>query len=98
MRLIEKEKKMFMRNVDFIKYINSNPIDVEKLKKCNIEKMGGDYYIVLSKENIPKSTCALPLDVDIASQPDIVLIASVNEQGALNIKETEKTKRILKLR
>lgn len=89
---------MFMRNVDFIKYINSNPIDVEKLKKCNIEKMGGDYYIVLSKENIPKSTCALPLDVDIASQPDIVLIASVNEQGALNIKETEKTKRILKLR
>lgn len=98
MRLIEKEKKMFMRNVDFIKYINSNPIDVEKLKKCNIEKMGGDYYIVLSKENIPKSTCALPLDVDIASQPDIVLIASVNEQGALNIKETEKTKRILRLR
>ena len=89
---------MFMRNVDFIKYINSNPIDVEKLKKCNIEKMGGDYYIVLSKENIPKSTCALPLDVDIASQPDIVLIASVNEQGALNIKETEKTKRILRLR
>lgn len=96
MRLIDKEKKMFMRNVDFIKYIHSHPIDVEKLKKCNIEKMGGDYYIVLSKENIPKSTYALPLDVDIESQPDIVLIVSVNEDGTLDIQETGKTKRILK--
>lgn len=94
MRLIDKEKKMFMRNIDFIKYINSNPIDVEKLKKCNIEKMGGDYYIVLSKENIPKSTYALPLDVDIASQPDIVLIISIDEDGTLNIQETGKTQRI----
>lgn len=96
MRLIDKEKKMFMRNIDFIEYINSKPIDVDKLNKCNIEKMGGDYYIVLSKDNIPKSTCALPLDVDIESQPDIVLIVSVNGDGTLDIQETGKTKRILK--
>jgi hypothetical protein len=94
MRLIDKEKKMFMRNIDFIKYINSKPIDVDKLSKCSIEKMDGDYYIVLSKENIPKSTCALPLDVDIASQPDIVLIVRVNEDGTLNIQGTDKTQRI----
>lgn len=96
MRLIDKEKKMFMRNIDFIEYINSKPIDVDKLNKCNIEKMGGDYYIVLSKDNIPKSTCALPLDVDIESQPDIVSIVIVNEDGTLDIQETDKTKRILK--
>lgn len=84
-----------MGNVTLLKHCEKIGVDISKFKKCNIERMGNMYIFVLSKENVPKSTAAVPLDIDIASQPDIVLIMEPDENGKLTFRETDKTIRIL---
>lgn len=87
-------KKLILGNVELLKYCNSACIDVLKLGQCNIERMGHHYVFGLKKENIPISTAGLPLDIDIASQPDVVLIMTVTEEDII-FETTEKTIRIL---
>ena len=58
--------------------------------------MSNHYVFILSKNNVPKSKCAIPLDIDISSRPDIVLIITV-ENGKLTFETTEYTPRILRI-
>lgn len=51
---------------------------------------------VLSKENKHKFKSSLLLDIDIDTQPDIVLIMEVNNDETIHFETTEYTRRILK--
>lgn len=95
MRLNKPSKEIVMGNVILLNHCNKIGVDLKRLKKCNIERMGNMFVFVLSKENVPKSMAAVPLDIDIASQPDIVLIMKIEEDGKITFEETEKTIRIL---
>lgn len=95
MRLNNNTKTIIFGNVHLINYCKNAGIDTNKLKKCEIEKMGNIYVFVLSKENTPKSTCMIPLDVDIATQPDIVLTMEVTENEKYKFETTAKTVRLL---
>lgn len=95
MRLTENTKALVLGNVELIKYVQDNALDMEILKKCHIEKMGNDYVFGLPKANPPKSKCILPLDVDLDTQPDIVLILNT-ESGKVVVEPTSKTKMLLK--
>ena len=93
--MLSKELTILInRNVELLKYCNEQNIDLEKLSQCYIEKMGNEFLFCLSKENVPVSTQILPLDIDIATQPDVVLIIRV-EGKSLFFETTEKTNRIL---
>lgn len=95
MRLNIQSKTLVCGNINLLKYCQSSGISIEKLMKCNIEKMGNKYVFALSKENKPKSKSSLPLDVDIDTQPDIILIMEVAEDGTINFENTDKTTRVL---
>jgi hypothetical protein len=95
MRLNMQSKALVCGNINLLKYCQSSGISIEKLKGCNIEKMGNNYIFVLSKENKPKSKSSLPLDVDIETQPDIILIMEVAEDETINFETTDKTVRVL---
>jgi len=95
MRLNNSSKTMVFGNINLIRYCHGAGISLDKLKKCNIEKMGNTYVFVLSKENMPKSNSLIPLDVDIATQPDVVLTMEVLGEENINFGTTDKTLRIL---
>lgn len=65
---------------------------MEKLKTCNIEKMGNDYLFVMNKEGIEKYK-GKGLEYDIATQPDIVLKMKVVGNN-ITFEITDKTERI----
>ena len=94
MRLSESTKTIVNGNIELIKYCKSCGIDLNKLYACNIEHMGNHFVYGLSKNNLHKSKNELPLDIDIESQPDIVLIMTV-EDGKLSFETTSATKRVL---
>ena len=95
MRLNKQAKALVCGNVELLKKCNETGIKIEKLKKCNIEKMGNNYIFVMSKENKPKSRSELPLDIDLYTQPDIVLIMEVNDDCKISFETTQHTKRLL---
>lgn len=99
MRLAESTKLLILGNKELLKHCRKYNIDMSKLKQCSIEQMGNNfdtYFLFgLPKENIPKSQCELPLDIDIASQPDVVLEVTVTNLGTIIIENTNKTVRIL---
>lgn len=98
MRVGNSAKHLILGNVHLISYCNSVGIDINKLKQCNIEKMGDKYVFVLSKFNAPKSKSLIPLDVDIATQPDIVLIMDVDaDNEKVSFETTSKTIRVLNI-
>lgn len=95
MRLSKESRAIIYGNIELLKKCNEAGIDLDKLKKCNIEKMGKQYVFVLSKENKPKSKSSLPLDIDIDTQPDIVLIMKINDKQQITFETTDSTRRIL---
>lgn len=95
MRLSNTSKTLIYGNIELIKKCSEAGISIDRLKSCNIEKMDHHYIFVLSKENKPESKCSLPLDIDIDTQPDIVLIMEVTDDGAIHLETTDQTKRIL---
>lgn len=97
MRLSEQAKVILFGNIELIKYCRRVGIDEEKLKKCNIGIMGNMYVLSLSKENPPKSKCILHIDIDLDTQPDIVLIMSVSNKGGIDFETTSFTKRVLRI-
>lgn len=94
MRLSESSKKILLGNVELLRYCKSGGISIEKIKRCNIEKMGDTYVFVLNKENTPISKNLIPLDVDLLTQPDVVLIMDASNRN-LEFKTTEKTIRLI---
>lgn len=95
MRLSKEHKAVLFGNVDLLMFCKNSAIDLKKLKECNIEEMGhGVYVFTLSKAVKPKSEQLLPLDIDLMTQPDIVLTAEVSNDK-LEINTTKHTKRVL---
>lgn len=95
MRLKPASKAIVMKNIDLLKYCNKIGIDQEKFRKCNIERMGTNFVFVLSKEGAEKYKGTF-LEHDIDTQPDIVLIMKVSEDGGkIEFEETSQTTRIL---
>ena len=97
MRLNESSKILVFGNINLIKYCNGAGISIDKLKRCNIEKMGNTYVFVLSKENTPKSNLIIPLDIDIETQPDVVLTMEIQNEENIKFETTDKTLRLLAL-
>lgn len=95
MRLNDASKTLICGNIELLKKCNEAGISIDKLRMCNIEKMGKKYVFVLSKDSKPKPKCDLPLDVDIDTQPDIVLIMEVTDENKIQFETTDKTKRVL---
>lgn len=93
-RLNEKERAIAMTNAVLLNYCQNNSVNMDKLHRCQIESLGGDYYFVLDKDNAPKSKQLIPLDVDIATQPDVVLKLVYNGHR-VEVETTEMTKRLL---
>ena len=59
--------------------------------------MGNTYVFVLSKDNIEQSNLIIPLDIDMDSQPDIVLTMEVEPEGSIKLNTTDKTVRLLNI-
>ena len=95
MRLSENFKYIICDNIKLIKYCKEVGIDIERLKKCNIERMGDNLVFVLSKENKVESKSLIPLDIDLVTQPDIVLIMKVTDNYSVEFETTNKTLRVL---
>lgn len=96
MRLSDSARTLVMGNAEILNKCRELSVDINKFKRCNIEQMGNHYVFILSKDNVPKSKCVIPLDTDIDSQPDIVLIVTA-ENGKLTFETTEYTPRILRI-
>ena len=96
MRLNDSSKAIIFDNLNLIKYCNKSGISMEKLRKCIIEKMGDNYVFALQKENVPKSKNIIPLDIDLDTQPDIVLIMKV-DKGIYKFDTTGNTTKILNI-
>lgn len=94
MRLNDDMKRIVIGNVDLIKYCNSIGVDLSKLRKCHIERMGNHLVFGLPKIGVLKSQNELPLDIDIDSQPDIVLVMTV-EGDDLRFETTKNTVKVL---
>ena len=74
MRLKQSTTDLIMDNIHLHSYCKEAGIDIDKLKHCYVERIGdNDYFFLLDKEDVPKSTKLIPLDYDIETQPDIVL-------------------------
>ena len=95
MRLNDSSKTLVFGNVNLIRYCQGAGISIDKLKRCNIEKMGNTYVFVFSKENAPKSNLLIPLDVDMATQPDVVLKMEILDDTNITFETTDKTLRLL---
>lgn len=95
MRVSSTLKTLVLGNIHLIEYCNSMGIDLSKLKSCNIERMDNLLAFILEKENKPKSTQIIPLDIDLVTQPDPVLQIEVNGDK-LYFHTTDKASRILK--
>ena len=96
MRLNKNDKYILMGNIELLNKCKEMAVDINKLKKCNVEQMGNNYVFALSKDNVPKQGRIPSLANDIATQPDIVLIMTV-ENGKLTFETTEYTPRILRI-
>ena len=96
MRLNKNDKYILMGNIELLNKCKEMAVDINKLKKCNVEQMGNHYVFVLSKDNVPKQGRIPSLANDIATQPDIVLIMKV-DNGKLTFETTEYTPRILRI-
>ena len=94
MRLNESDKLIMFDNTQLLKFCREAGISMDKLRHCNIERMGKTYVFVLSKENKPISKQLLPLDIDIATQPDVVLTLEIKD-GKYQFETFEKTVRVL---
>ena len=88
-------KTLILGNKDLLNYCKSCGISTEKLRQCNIEKMGDSFVIVMPKEGseLVEST----MENDIATQPDIVLIMRVEESGDIEFRTTDSTIRLLEV-
>lgn len=95
MRLNKAVKRLVMGNAELRRYCRRIGIDMRKLEKCNIEEIKNYYIFGLSKENVPESTAGVPLDIDIDSQPDAVLVIII-ENDVLIFETTDKTYRVMK--
>lgn len=99
MKISKELKKVVLGNIELIKYCNEVGIDLEKLAQCRIERIGKGEALIfaLSKENVPKSTQLIPLDFDLDSQPDIVLIMHVTENDIF-FDVFDETRRVLNIK
>lgn len=95
-RLNSKARAIAMTNSILLEFCRNNNIDMDKLHECQIESMDGDYYFTLTKDNAPKSKQLIPLDIDIATQPDVVLILKSEDGIKVEVETTEWTHRLLK--
>ena len=82
-------KVKIMGNKHLIEYCRNNGINTDKLKACNIEKMGDTFFFVLSK-GISYPT----MDNDIDSQPDVVLTMEAKGDN-FEFAKTDRTARII---
>lgn len=98
MRLTENSKAVLLGNIELLKFINEHALDMDKIKQCNIETLGNNCYaFCMSKKDAPKSKYPwFPMDVDLATQPDIVLVMNVDD-GKITIESTDKTRELLSL-
>lgn len=96
MRLNKNDKYILMGNIELLNKCKEMAVDINKLKKCNVEQMGNHYVFVLSKDNVPKQGRIPSLANDIATQPDIILIMTV-EDNKSTFETTEYTPRILRI-
>lgn len=85
-----------MGNIELLNKCKELAVDINKLKKCNVEQMGNHYVFVLSKDNVSKQGRIPSLANDIETQPDIVLIMTV-EDNKSTFETTEYTPRILRI-
>ena len=97
MRLNETSKIMVYSNMHLLRYCKGAGISIDKLKKCNIEQMGNMYVFVLDRKNVPISKSLIPLDIDLETQPDIVLTMKIESEDNIQINTTDKTIRVLNL-
>ena len=96
MRLSKEANLIVFTNHELLKFCSANSIDLSKLKKCSIEKMGKMYVFGYPKENIQQSKGLL--DNDIESQPDVVLIMTVDENDqTLSFEGTDNTRLVMNL-
>lgn len=97
MRLSKESKTVLLGNIEVLKFCRDNKIDISRLKECSIEVMGRVLYIfTLPKDNMPVSNQLIPLDYDIGTQPDAVLIMEIKNDKIV-IKTTENTRRLLNI-
>ena len=94
MRLNESSKQILFGNIELIKYCRVAGVSIEKIKRCNIERMGDLYVFVLSKDNV-KDLADKFLEYDIDTQPDIVLTMEYKDGKGFEFGTTEFTKRVL---
>lgn len=94
MRLNENHKRVICGNVEIVKFCSETGISVKRLTECNIEKMGDLYVFVLNKDEEYESQNILPLDIDMETQPDVVLTVD-SSSNPLKIETTDKTQRLL---
>ena len=88
-------KAVVLGNIHLIKFCETSNIDINKLQQCSIERIDNELIFTLDKIDKPKSTQILPLDIDIATQPDPVLVMTVNAE-LVKFNTTNKTCRVLK--
>lgn len=95
MRQNESSKAVIFGNIDLNRYCNNAGISLNKLRNCNIEKMGDMYVFVLSKDHPYKNSDDLPLAHDIDTQPDIVLTMEYIANEGFKFETTKYTRRVL---
>ena len=98
MRLTENSKAILLGNIELLKFINEHALDMDKIKQCNIDTLGDNCYaFCMYKKDAPKSKYPLfPMDIDLATQSDIVLVMNVDD-GKITIESTDKTRELLSL-
>lgn len=88
--LSKETKKVVLGNVQLLEFCKHQNIDIEKLKYCNIERMGDEFFFVMPRNN----GIAPTLENDIATQPDVVLIMHTSSED-FDFETTEWTLKIL---
>ena len=94
MRLSKDVQNVVLGNIELIKYCQNCGIDIKQLKKCNVERMGPHYVFGMPKKAAANSDNILKLDIDMDTQPDIVLIMTA-ENGKISFETTKHTTKVL---
>lgn len=90
-RLSDNFNIVIFGNVHLLSYVNSNGLDIRKVRKCSIQKSGENHYVFyMPKKEVLESEQLLPSDIDI------VLMLNV-DNGEITIESTDKTKELLSL-
>lgn len=90
-RLSDNFNIVIFGNVHLLSHVNSNGLDIRKVRKCSIQKSGENHYVFyMPKKEVLESEKLLPSDIDIA------LILNV-DNGEITIESTDKTKELLSL-